>query len=55
MTGDAFGLTPQHACDDCRPDTRLDDLGGGVFVLTVFHDLSCPTLARMGAPRRKEH
>ncbi len=49
VTGEAFGLTPQYACDDCQPETRLDDLGGNVYVLRVYHDDSCPNFARITA------
>ena len=31
-------------CDDCDAVQRLTTDGGGIYVLTVFHDASCPWL-----------
>ena len=32
------------ACQDCRADVRLVDVGDGVTVAQVLHDESCPWL-----------
>jgi hypothetical protein len=55
VNGEAFGLPlnqpVEHsgACPDCDATTEMVEVTPRVFVLTVSHDPTCPTLHRMEA------
>lgn len=45
--GQNLGRTTPHsgACPDCDATLRLVEEDPGVFVATIFHDATCPSLA----------
>lgn len=55
MSGAAFGLGPlglpigeriKGGCDDCRAYQRLEPERDGIYMLRIYHDDTCPVLAR---------
>lgn len=44
--GRLIGRRP-GGCEDCHAESVLRDAGRGVYVLTIRHDNTCPTLARI--------
>lgn len=43
----ATDLAKAYRCPDCSSENRLVDVGGGVYVLQVMHDNTCPFLRGM--------
>lgn len=43
----ALAYADGYRCPDCLSDSELVEQAPGVFVLTVAHDQTCPTLRRM--------
>lgn len=43
-------IADRYQCFDCDSETELID-EGGLFVLKVRHDTTCPTLARIESRR----
>lgn len=43
----AVAYAAGYCCPDCQSASELIEQAPGVFVLTVAHDDTCPTLRRM--------
>lgn len=51
MTTETLPQLVAHDCPDCLSDTRIVHLGDNIHFVQIFHDDSCPTLAKIGSGR----
>lgn len=49
MTTAALTTLVAHDCPDCHSETRIVHLGDNIHVVQIFHDDTCPTLAKIDA------
>lgn len=45
MSGYRADAGDRYKCPDCNSTTGMQQIEGSIWVLTVFHDDSCPWLA----------